>query len=117
MLNFGLLNSPTPRHGRAERSSGAFFKNSYFKKSLRRDNKMESFPNLFWSFRSTHNSAQAPCDLTETRLTRLCYKIVAALFIIFFVTDELVNRYRENRYGKYSAGKKKLSEMEFDSEI
>ena len=117
MLNFGILNSPTPRHDRAERSSGGFFKNYYLKKSLRRDNKMESFPNLFWSFRSAHKSAQAPCDLTETRASRLCYKIVAALFLIFFVIDELVDRYRENRYGKYSAGKKKLSAMEFDSEI
>ena len=78
---------------------------------------MESLPNLFWSYRSVNKSAQAPCDLTETRLTRLCYKIVAALFIIFFVTDELVNRIREKRYGKYSVGKKKLSEMEIDSEI
>ena len=116
MLNFGLLNSPTPRHGRAERSSGAFFKNSYFKNSVRRNNKMEAFPNLFWSIRSEDKPSQEPRDLTETRLSRVGYIILAALFIFFFVTDELLNRHRESRRRKLSAGQKRISVVESGSE-
>ena len=78
---------------------------------------MESFPNLFWSLRSSDKSVQAAYDLTETRLTRLSYTILAALFIIFFVADELANRYRENKWRKHAAGHKKVSAMESDSEI
>ena len=69
---------------------------------------MESIPNLWWSVTTKDRSAKVSRDVTESRFTRLSYKMVAALFIIFFVIDELVNKYREKKYGKYSAEKKEI---------
>ena len=77
---------------------------------------MESFPNLFWSIRSEDKPSQVPRDLTETRLSRVGYIILAALFIFFFVADELLNRHRESRRRKLSAGKKRISVVESGSE-
>ena len=70
---------------------------------------MESIPNLWCSLTSKDRSAKVFGDRTETRVSRLSYKMVAAIFIVFFVIDELVTRYRENTYGKYFPEKKKLS--------
>ena len=78
---------------------------------------MESIPNLWWSLTSKDRPAKVSRDRTETRVSRLSYKMVAALFIVFFVIDELLSRYRENKYGKYCPEKKKLSVKEIDSEI
>ena len=78
---------------------------------------MESIPNLWWSVTSKDRSGKVSDDRTETRVSRLSYKMVAAIFIVFFVIDELVSRYRENKYGKYFPEKKKLSVKEIDSEI
>ena len=69
---------------------------------------MESIPNLWWSLTSKDRSAEVSRDLTETRVSRLSYKMVAAIFIVFFVIDELVTRYRENKYGKYFPEKKEI---------
>ena len=78
---------------------------------------MESIPNLWWSLTSKDRPAKVSRDRTETRVSRLSYKMVAALFIVFFVIDELLSRYRENKYGKYFPEKKKLSVKDIDSEI
>ena len=72
--------------------------------------------NLFWLFTSGDEAVQPPCSITEARLTRLTYIIVAALFIVFFVTDELVNRYRENRREKCCARKNTASALEDGNE-
>ena len=77
---------------------------------------MESFPNLFWSIRSEDKPSQEPRNLTETRLSRVGYIILAALFIFFFVADELLNRHRESRRRKLSAGQKRISVVESGSE-
>ncbi len=77
---------------------------------------MESFPNLFWSIRSEDKPSQETRDLTGTRLSRVGYIILAALFIGFFVADEALHRYREIRRRKLSMGKNSASAMESDSE-
>ena len=76
---------------------------------------MESFPNLFWSMRSEDSPSQEQVDVTATRLSRLGYIILATLFIVFFVADELSNRYRESRDRKLSA-RQRRAVVESDSE-
>ena len=77
---------------------------------------MESFPNLFWSIRPEEKQSQETRDLTETRLSRVGYIILAALFIVFFIVDELLHRYRGMRRRKLSTGQKRTSAVGRDSE-
>ena len=77
---------------------------------------MESFPNLFWSIRPEEKPSQETLDLTETSLSRVGYIMLAALFIAFFVVDELLHRYRGFRRRKLSTGQKRASAVERDSE-
>ena len=77
---------------------------------------MESFPNLFWSIRPEEKQSQETRDLTETRLSRVGYIILASLFIAFFVADELLHRYRESKRRQLSTGQNRASVMESDDE-
>ena len=77
---------------------------------------MESFPNLYWSIRSEGKSSQEPRDVTATSVSRVGYTILAAIFIIFFVADELVHKYRESRRRKVSTGQNRASSAERDVE-
>ena len=77
---------------------------------------MELFPNLFWSIRSEDKPSQEARDLTETRVNRAGYIILAVLFIVFFVADELVNRCRENKRRKVPTRQKRESLLESNSE-
>ena len=77
---------------------------------------MESFPNLVWSIRSEDKPSQETRDLTETSLSSVGYIILAALFIIFFVADEVLHRCREGKRRKLSARQKEASATERDSE-
>ena len=77
---------------------------------------MESFPNLAWSIRSQDKPSQETRDVTETRLSRVGYIILASLFIAFFVADELLHRYRESKRRKLSTGQNKVSAVESDDE-
>ena len=78
---------------------------------------METFSNLVWSIRSQDKPTQETRDVTETRLSRVGYIILASLFIAFFVADELLHRYRESKRRKLSTGQNKASAVESDDEV
>ena len=77
---------------------------------------MQSFPNLFWSIRSEDKPSQETRDITETGLSRVGYIILASLFIVFFVADELLHMYRKSKLRKLSTGQNRASALKSDDE-
>ena len=77
---------------------------------------MESFANLFWSIRSEGKSSQETRNATATSLSRVGYTFLAAIFVVFFVADELLHKYRESRRRKLSTEQNRASSAERDAE-
>ena len=77
---------------------------------------MESFPKLYWSERSEGERSRETRKATATSSSRVGYALLAAIFIVFFVIDELLHKFRESRRRKLSTGHKRASSAEPDGE-
>ena len=77
---------------------------------------MESFPKLYWSERSEGERSRETREATATSSSRVGYALLAAIFIVFFVIDELLHKFRESRRRKVSTGQNRASSAERDVE-
>ena len=73
---------------------------------------MDSIPNLYWSIKSEGKSSQETRGVVASGASRVGYTILAAVFIAFFIADELLHKYRESRLRKFSIGQNRASSQE-----